>query len=229
MRCASPVGLNRWLERLSKVSVENYRGYQIETDSDEDASNPRDDDNLGSLVCWHSRYRLGDDNPRQAADQYLEWLALNKVGRGELLGEEVISDERIQEILAKHFVVLPVYLYDHSGLCMQTSPFSCSWDSGQVGWIHCERTKAQSWFSLDFSQTRIETCLTQEVSSYSTYLSGGYLRYVVRHKRRCVDSCGGFEDEQECLVEAKSVVDRNIIHRIKLQKQKAFNGAHVCI
>lgn len=212
------------------MNVENYRGYQIEIDTDPDPCSPREGcDNLGTLVCWHSRYSLGDANPGQMVHQYLEWLALNKVGRGELLDEDVISSDRIQEILSKHFVVLPVYLYDHSGLRMQTSPFACAWDSGQVGWIHCERTKAQSWFSLDVSQTKIEACLTQEVASYSTYLAGGYVGYVVRRKRRVIGSCCGFEDEEECLTEAKSAVDSNITHRIELQKQKAFNGDHVCI
>ena len=35
------------------------------------------------------------------------------------------------------FVFLPLYLFDHSGITMNTSGFSCPWDSGQVGWIFC--------------------------------------------------------------------------------------------
>ena len=31
------------------------------------------------------------------------------------------------------FVFLPLYLFDHSGITMNTSGFSCPWDSGQVG------------------------------------------------------------------------------------------------
>ena len=33
-------------------------------------------------------------------------------------------------------VILPLYLYDHSGITMNTCGFSCPWDSGQVGWIY---------------------------------------------------------------------------------------------
>ena len=38
-------------------------------------------------------------------------------------------------------VALPLYLYDHSGITMNTSGFSCPWDSGQVGWIYCTKKR----------------------------------------------------------------------------------------
>ena len=41
----------------------------------------------------------------------------------------------IISFINKYAYVLPVYLYDHSGLCLSTSPFSCPWDSGQVGFV----------------------------------------------------------------------------------------------
>jgi len=35
----------------------------------------------------------------------------------------------------KTHIILPLYLYDHSGITMNTTGFSCGWDSGQVGYI----------------------------------------------------------------------------------------------
>jgi hypothetical protein len=35
-------------------------------------------------------------------------------------------------------VILPLYLYDHGGITISCSPFSCPWDSGQVGWIYAD-------------------------------------------------------------------------------------------
>ncbi len=36
----------------------------------------------------------------------------------------------------KRTVILPLDLYDHSGITMNTTGFHCPWDSGQVGYIY---------------------------------------------------------------------------------------------
>ncbi len=58
-----------------------------------------------------------------------------------LLDEMDVSDLwNLVHGLDKH-VILPLYLYDHGGITMSTGPFSCRWDSGQVGWIYAEKKK----------------------------------------------------------------------------------------
>ena len=41
-------------------------------------------------------------------------------------------------------MILPLYLYDHSGITMNTTGFSCPWDSGQVGWIYADRRRIEA-------------------------------------------------------------------------------------
>jgi hypothetical protein len=42
-------------------STEEYKGYTIKVEYDEDAQNPREwFEPAGTMVCWHSRYNLGD-------------------------------------------------------------------------------------------------------------------------------------------------------------------------
>lgn len=61
--------------------------------------------------------------------------------------EEWMEDEpetsftfaELNEIIALEYVLLPLYLYDHSGITMKTSGFSCPWDSGQVGFIYASK------------------------------------------------------------------------------------------
>ena len=60
--------------------------------------------------------------------------------------DEFLDDAKggeLQDILDNldKYVILPLYLYDHSGITMSTSVFSCPWDSGQVGWIYAEKKK----------------------------------------------------------------------------------------
>lgn len=54
---------------------------------------------------------------------------------------EAMSIEDKWKLLERHanIVFLPLYLYDHSGITMNTSGFSCRWDSGQVGYIYTDK------------------------------------------------------------------------------------------
>lgn len=53
--------------------------------------------------------------------------------------------------LDRYFIWLPVYMYDHSGQTISTSPFSCRWDSGQIGWIVYARDRVRK----DYGWSRI--------------------------------------------------------------------------
>ena len=46
------------------------------------------------------------------------------------------------KVISQKFLMLPLYLYDHSGITMNTTGFSCPWDSGQVGWIYASKEDA---------------------------------------------------------------------------------------
>lgn len=64
--------------------------------------------------------------------------------------------------------ILPLYLYDHSGITMNTTGFSCPWDSGRVGFIFA----AQATILLcGTSEDKIEDELRSEVEVYDKYIS----------------------------------------------------------
>jgi len=97
--------------------------------------------------------------------------------------------------ISKHFTLplkltwLPLYLYDHSGITMRTTPFSCIWDSGQVGII----------YMLDDETMQLEDqlkLLKSEVREYDLFLTGQCYSYIVIDSNENeIDSCGGFLDE----------------------------------
>jgi hypothetical protein len=95
---------------MNAVHTEVYKGYTIEIYQDDCGESPREWDNLGEMICFHKRYDLGDRH------SYTVHQANELAGKREM-------------------IVVPLYLYDHSGITMSTSPFSCPWDSGQVGYI----------------------------------------------------------------------------------------------
>ena len=109
--------------------------------------------------------------------------------------------------------ILPLYLYDHSGITMSTSSFNDRWDSGQVGWIFVSKDKVKQE-SLD--ETKIEEYLKGEVETYDQYIRGDVYGYKVYKIETCdkgceheeeLDSCWGFYGEEDCITDAKGIVD----------------------
>jgi hypothetical protein len=151
--------------------------------TDTDPESPRDWCNIGTMVCWHSRYTLGDEQPTQDPETWLENFI-----------ESTEADET-------SFIRLPLYLYDHSGLAMSRSPFLCRWDSGQVGWIYCERG------TDGLTDEQIEKNLIGEVEIYSKYLSGEVYGIILKDGDEEIDSCWGFYGLSDAESEAQELLN----------------------
>lgn len=150
---------------MSVITSFNVDGVEVVIGYDEDA-NPREMwENLGTLVCWHRRYQLGDPHSFDTPDEFEAWWAEHGEGG----------------------IRLPVYLYDHSGVSMNTTGFSCPWDSGQVGYIYATAEKIWEWYSTECETTvvplieraptpsmleKAKKQLTSEVAEYDQYLTG---------------------------------------------------------
>ena len=141
--------------------------------TDDNDINPRTEfDNLGTMICFHNRYRLGDKHTMS------------------------IDDAILFEKNRKDCIILPLYLYDHSGITIATTPFSCPWDSGKVGFIYITKEKARKEYGWKVMTKKrveqIEKYLQGEVETYDTYLRGEVYRFEVYEGEELIDSCGGF-------------------------------------
>ncbi len=125
----------------------------------QDFDNPRSWDNLGTMVCFHNRYDLGDEHNYDHRD-YNGW---------EMMKNAIIKEEDV-------CVILPLYLYDHSGITMNTTGFSCNWDSGQVGWIFISKKKVREEYKVKRIGKelidKVTELLENEVKVYDMYLTG---------------------------------------------------------
>ena len=147
-------------------------GYTLKIIPDENPLNPRTDcDHLGTMLCWHRRYSLGDSHLYDTPQDFAESAAAKDM-----------------------FVCLPVYLLDHSGLYVSVNDFNDSWDSGQLGFIYCTKQDAQKWFNnTDVTEDEIKKELTAEVEEYNDYLNGAWYGFLIEGLDGEVeDSCGGF-------------------------------------
>ncbi len=195
------------VERMNLIESRTSEKYILNIRHDEYTESPREWSNIGKMLCWHNRYRLGDENPYEGRADFF-------VGLIEQYGNQVagvhdidqLTDEQLWEVVQKidDIEIMPIYLYDHSGITISTNSFNDYWDSGQVGWIYTDRAAIAENFDLkerDWKDVAKEV-LTSEVAVYDTYLRGDIYGFTIEQEIECltchhveveiVDSCWGF-------------------------------------
>lgn len=175
-----------------------YLPKRVRIIADDNPESPRQWDNVGKMVCWHRRYNLGDEQPRESAGEFLRNLAAEHVKANDV---DRISDEHIARILDKHFIILPLFLMNHSGLSISTSSAtfracdSAGWDWGQVGIIYCTKERGISECT---TVENAENYLRGEVKTYDKYLTGDVYGFIVEALDyesgdwEEIESCWGF-------------------------------------
>ena len=156
-----------------------HNGYTIEIHYDQyGGESPRDWDNAGTMAIYHRNYDFGDKLEFSNTDDLDAYLASGDC------------------------YALPIYMYDHGGVTISTSPFSCGWDSGQVGYIYMTKEKANEYENP-------LAVLEGEVKSMDSYLRGEVYGYqVFNADYEEISSCWGYlGDIAWCIEEAKSAAD----------------------
>lgn len=170
--------------------------YVLIVERDSDPLNPRIDwDNLGTMCCWHRRYNLGDENMQSPTEVLEELIEKNvPVDVLETIDMNYMETKEMIELLNKYIVILPLYLYDHSGITISTSPFSCAWDSRMVGFIYADKEAIVQNYNEYTEQTiqLAKEVLEEEVEIYDLYLQGEVYGYKLFLNNEEIDSCWGF-------------------------------------
>lgn len=144
-----------------EATVDNVK-VEIVHDND-GASNPRDWDNVGTMLCSHGRYTLGDKT--FDSRDYSSW-------------KEALRGEGGKE---SDIVFLPLYLYDHSMQSISTESFvgrahHAEWDSGQVGWIYATKETIRKELGVNnvtkLVREKVLEILKAEVEVFDTYIRG---------------------------------------------------------
>jgi hypothetical protein len=180
---------------MNDIREERIDNYIFRLYYDENPTDPREDYNLSKMVCFHKRYNLGDDHDFKS-DDFDSW------------------DEMEKHItrMENPIVIKPLYLYDHGGITIKTSSFSCQWDSGQIGFVYIRKQDVRDNFSIKrCGQNMVERCdvlLEGEVDTYDKYLRGEVYGYDVVRVTQCefgheheegLERCGDYLDEEQCI------------------------------
>jgi hypothetical protein len=195
---------------------------------DENPENPREDqDWLGTMACWHRRYKLGDEQSSCDPEEHIRnlvgweeekeyamqtfwynkyqaarWREGNYSDDGLFDAAKSKVKERIAEEFDRLFISLPLFLYDHSGITMSTGGFSCPWDSGQVGFIYVSREKVceeYGWKVITKErEEKIVEILRDEVKTYDQYLTNDVYGYIVYEALPGLREALDISDEEAC-------------------------------
>ena len=82
----------------------------------------------------------------------------------------------IIDAIRENICMVPVYIYDHSEITIQTTPFSCPWDSGKIGWIYVTKDKCIQE-NVEFKHA--EELLKSEIEQLNQYLTGDVWGYTI--------------------------------------------------
>ncbi len=153
------------------LSNEKVKGLRIEFHQSEGDS--RDNDNLTAMVCFHKGYDLGDKEHGYNQSDYDSF---------EELKDAILKNETV-------LLIKPLYLYDHSGITIATSPFNCRFDSGQIGWVFVTQERVDV---LGAPLDSLDRQLEVEVKTYDEQIRGEVYGFICYKDNEEVDSCGGF-------------------------------------
>lgn len=191
-----------------KVSSNGKRavvGY-ISRDDNNDTDPRAEFDQIDHLICFHSNYNLGDKHDYKDSEAFIESLcreAINDDDKFDKMLENLekriekvrgirnysdtsywrdidsLKSEFYDKILDKNYVMLPVGLYDHSGISMYTG-VTRGWDNSNVGYIYMSyqaawinfgvvpgrKARTKAW------QERMVASMKSSVEEYDKYLTG---------------------------------------------------------
>lgn len=182
---------------MEAIEEKRIGDYLIKIFPDNNPENPRNWDNLTKMVCFHNHYSLGDKHDYNHGD-YNGWDEMEA---------DIIRNE-------KPVVIKPLYLYDHSGITMNTTGFSCPWDSGRVGFVFVTRKDALKEYGkkriTPAIKEKAEKVLDGEVETYDQFLTGDVYGYKIFKGEEELDSCWGFYGLSEAIDEATAIVENEI-------------------
>ena len=188
---------------------------------DECAESPREWDNLGTMVCAHRRYSLGDEGARAPELSDIDEATVIECFTREA---EHVARQEAEDYADKYqcglyeaildlyddpseypywawqaiewgHEILSLYLYDHSGITMNVGGFSCPWDSGHVGIVFASHDRIREEYGSLTPDTigKAREVMKAEVGEYAAYLEGRVYGFTVESDDGAADdSCWGF-------------------------------------
>ena len=162
---------------MNTIKLSNNRVLKIEQDTD--GESPRNWDNLAKMIFFGRHSHLGDSH--------------------EINSRDYESFEEVEAAIKRKYNVAcikKIYGYSHSGLTIATTPFSCSWDSGVLGFAIITKEDLRENYSIKRVSKQYVTKgyehIEGEVKTLDQYITGDVYGFTLEKDGEHEDSCWGF-------------------------------------
>ena len=201
----------------TQVVEHNGEHFVVNIEQDFMPESPREWEHLGTIVGKHRRYQLAD--VEEDYDGMLELLCVDhekcpaKLRASYEDGDDYYDDieRRAWRFIEQRYCILPVYMYEHGDIMLSTAPFSCQWDSGQLGYIYVRKDEAlakmgkKKWTKK--VQQQVESILEVEINEYSQYISGDIWCFQIEDSQgELIEMAGNIFGIEHCVDGVKEVV-----------------------
>ena len=171
-------------EQLELPGIIDYSKdkWEIKVEYENDPDSPRNWSNIGE-ICVSPRCKYTRDESGLGGDERLEWSSAD-------------ADQKTLEDMG--YVVLPLSVYDHSGVSIYIGGICDKWDSSQIGWYIASKEKICKEYGVKRISKKllkkVIDVMTDEVKTYNHYINGEVYGFTLYHNGEEVDSCWGFYD-----------------------------------
>ncbi len=173
-----------------------YRGYTIEVRQAYDVQDPFEGGKLGRFAFF-DRTRAYENETDLSSDDFDSWEEM----------QEHIESKRGLDAP----VCVPVYIYRHSGDALSLTPFSCTWDSGQLGFALASRQEIRDWLDCKYvRQDKIERAdeiVRAQVETLAKHVSGEVYDWHIHKDGEPVEVVGQFCGIEETLKNARLYIN----------------------
>lgn len=177
---------------LENTITKTYKqtGMKVTVSVDEYPTNPREWDNLTTMICHHRRYSLGDVKESEKFNGYDSLKELKQA---------------LVEYYGEMAYIEPLSLYDHSIQTLAIGEPTDRWDSGYVGFIFVTKEQARAWFKVKRITKsilkKIEKLAQSEVEEYNKVWLWGEV-YNLELKKVFTN----IDDKYDCIEESMDYI-----------------------
>lgn len=152
------------------------------------AETPRAWDNLAQMIFVGNYEYLGDKHSVEFPDFEDRQDFIDR-------GAEIVKKQ------LNAAIIVPIHLYNHSGISISTSysyPYNCPWDSGTIGFAVITKEKLYKEYSVKRVNKKLlekaNRILEGEINILNDYISGNVFGFKLFDKKdnNEVDSCWSF-------------------------------------
>lgn len=212
--------------------------FRFRIEQDTEPWNPRFDmdGNIGTMNLYWSRYSLGDNQGKDDADETLNDIIRENVPEDKYTDDNLDYDwsrSKKMKLLMSYVVLLPCYIYEHSGLAISCSnvnyPFNDRWDSGMAGYIYTTKERCSHEWGMEITddswRERAIKELEAEVENYDMYLKDECYGYISEQYKDGEwidgDSCWGYYSSKWGEDLAREIADDGITGEPFISEEEA--------